>query len=189
MLRGLIPRRNPRPSLIQPHRSSLIVKVDTISAPRPLFRCGGSGVTFRKAHPPAQIAGRVGQPSVGRCDKDGPVGPPVIPTRAKIPPSTALFGSPHPSTPAQGRLSRAKNAREMGHPGLSTASWGHAVVRSLGALSALLRMTRMGRVSMGRERGLVRLRLELGAQTCLVGGRKQVPRRVLAASRLRDGSE
>jgi hypothetical protein len=33
----------------------------------------------------------------------------------------------------------------MGHPALLTASRGHAVVRSLGALGALLGMTTMGR--------------------------------------------
>ncbi len=39
----------------------------------------------------------------------------------------------------------------MGHPALSTASRGHAVVRSLGALGALLRMTRVRRVSATQE--------------------------------------
>jgi hypothetical protein len=127
------------------HQSSPHQRVETITALPALVRCGGSGVTFRKAHPPAQIAGRVGQPSVGRCDQDGPVGPPVIPAQAKIP-TLRLRCSKIPTVrQTQGRLSRAKNAREMGHPGLSTASRGHAVVRSFGALSALLRMTRMGK--------------------------------------------
>ena len=78
----------------------------------------------------------------GDAIRMGPVGPPVIPHSSENPhPPTALFGRPHPSTPAQGRLSRAKYGREMGHP--TTASRGNAVVRSLGALGALLRMTRM----------------------------------------------
>ena len=56
--------------------------------------------SFPKAHPPAQTAGRVGQPQWGDSDRIGPVGPPVIHTerQRKTPPKLSLDGAPYGSS-------------------------------------------------------------------------------------------